>query len=92
MSNASLHQNLQQLCDAYRRGDLPLRDLAQQVRVHAEAFEALDFQRRKQLDGFALQLERQADYADEGCEYEARVAQILDSLTAVLLSISNDAA
>lgn len=80
MSNATLQQNVQGLCDAYRRGELPLRELARQVELHADSFEALPFQQRQELETLALRLERQADYADEECEYQAEVERLLSAL------------
>ena len=68
MSNATLQQNVHGLCDAYRRRGLPHRGLVQQVGLLADSFEALPFGQRKQLEGLASGLERQADEADEADE------------------------
>lgn len=80
MSNATLQQNVHKLCDAYRRGDVTLRDFVRQVGLHAESFEALPFQQRKELEILALNLGVQADYADEACEYQAEVSRLLAAL------------
>lgn len=80
MSNATLQQNVHGLCGAYRRGELSLRELARQVGLHADSFEALPFQQRQELETIALRLERQADYADEECEYQAEVERLLSAL------------
>lgn len=80
MSNATLQQNVHGLCEAYRRGELPLRELARQVGLHADSFEALPFEQRQALETLALHLELQADYADEACEYQAEVERILSAL------------
>ena len=81
MSNATLIQNVRGLCEAYRCGKLPLRELARQVKLHADSFEALRFEQRKQMQSLAYDLEIQAHYAAEECEYQADVERILSELS-----------
>lgn len=88
MSNATLRQNVYKLCDAYRRGELPLRELARQVGLHADSLEALPFEQRQELGTLALRLERQADYADGEFEYQAEVERLLSALGDWLRRIS----
>jgi len=52
MSNFTLQENLRRLCSDYKKGTLPLRELARQVAIHAAAFEAFPFTQRKALEKF----------------------------------------
>jgi ABC-type phosphate transport system auxiliary subunit len=81
MSNATLQQNVYGLCEAYRCSKLPLRELARQVELHVDSFEALRFEQRQQLQSLAYDLQVQANYADEECEYQAAVERILSELS-----------
>ncbi len=81
MSNATLLQNVRGLCEAYRCGKLPLRELARNVELHADSFEALRFEQRQQMLSLAYDLTIHAHYADEDCVYQAEVERILSELS-----------
>lgn len=66
---------------------MPLRELASQLEVHAEALEAFPSSQRDELKTLALRLAIQAAYADEDCEYEPEVERILGLLDECILRI-----
>ncbi len=85
--NSSLATKVDDLCRTYREHQLSLRELADQIAFHADAFEQLRYEQVREGRRLASALRIQADYADEGCEYEAEVQRILTSIELWLAQI-----
>jgi hypothetical protein len=88
LSNANLVSRLKDACLAYESGRLSLRNLASAVEFQIGAFEALSFADYKSLQSIARELNIEAHYAEEGCEFEAAAGRSIEELRVLLSRIA----